>query len=355
MNKKSFVKPLVSALVLSYDHTDLLKDCLDSVLKSDYPNLEVVVSDNGSRKDIAWFVERKFSKQKVKVVRLEENKGLTGGFNFGFKYCKGKYVMLMSNDTKIDKKAISLMVEMMEKDPQIGIVSPKIIQMKNPQFLHHAGSFMTYSGLLYHYGLLQNKNSKQYQKSYYIFSCNGAGFLIRKEAAQACGLFEEDFFICYDESDLSHRVWLAGYTIVYCPKANLLHLWNATIGENSELWYYNHRNHLTSYIRNLSIQYFLLLFINFNFLLVLWFFMTILKLRFDLALALPKAYIWHLAHIKDNLKKRKIVQSKIRKVTDNEVFKKTLVSPDWKYYFIHLHMNYKDNKLPERVLYPNNK
>lgn len=347
MNKK----PLVSVLVLTYDHTDLLKSCLRSVLKSNYPNLEFIVSDNGSKEDIAAFVKKQYPQNNIRVVRLKKNKGLTGGFNNGFKFCNGKYVVLLSNDTKIGERTISYMADMAEKDSSIGIVSPKIIQMRNPRFLHHAGSFITYTGLLYHYGLLQNQADKKYQRSYYAFSCNGAGFLIRKDVVALCGLFEEDFFISYDDSDLSHRIWLAGYTIVYSPQAKLWHRWNATIGENAPMWYYNHRNHLSSFIRNLSFPYLFLMLFSFNLILILWFFMNLFKLKFDIAITLPKAYFWHLIHIGETLRKRRIVQSKIRKLTDQEIFKKCLVSPDWKYYFIHLGLKYKDKELPKRVLY----
>jgi len=345
-------KPLVSVLILTFDHTDLLKDCLDSVLRSDYPNIEFIVSDNGSKEDIVSFVKKNYPNQKIKVVRLKKNKGLTGGFNFGFKFCQGKYVMLLSNDTKVKRDTISLLVDVGENDSSVGIISPKIIQMKNPRYLHHAGSFITYSGFLYHYGILQNKDYKKYQKSYYIFSCNGAGFLIRREAAKVCGLFDEDFFYFYDDSDLSHRIWLAGYTVVYCPEASLWHSWSATMqGANSQIWYYNHRNHISSFIRNLSLPYLLLILFNFNLMLMLWFFINILKLKFDIAITLPRAYFWHLIHIGQTLRKRNLVQNKIRRISDTEIFKKCLVNPNWKYYFIHFNLKYEDNNLPQRVLY----
>lgn len=345
--------PLVSVLILTYDHTDLLKTCLNSVLKSDYPNLELIVSDNGSSEDIAGFVKKNYPRQKIKVVKLKVNKGLTGGFNFGFKFCRGKYIMLLSNDTKLEKKTISYLVNMAEDDDAIGIAAPKIIQMKNPQFLHNAGSFITYSGLLYHYGILQKKDNKEYRKSYYIFSCNGAGFLIRKEAAQKSGLFEEDFFYFYDDSDLSHRIWLSGYTIVFCPEANLWHTWSATMqGANPQIWYYNHRNHISSFLRNLSFPYLIIMLFNFNLTLMFWFLLNLSKLRFDICITLPKAYLWHLLHIKETLNKRKFIQSKIRKVSDGEIFKKTLVLPNLGYYLMYLKADYKDSKLPKRVIYP---
>lgn len=346
-------KPLVSVLVLTFNRLDLLKDCLDSALRSDYPNLEFIVSDNGSVEDVAGFVKKHF-KAKVKVVRLEENKGLTGGFNFGFKFCQGIYVMLMSNDTKIDKKAISLMVDMAEIDPLIGIVAPKIVQMKNPKLLHNTGSFMTYTGLLYHYGILQNKENVLYKNNYYIFSCNGAGFLIRKKVTLKCGLFDEDFFYFYDDSDLSHRVWLAGYTVVFCSNAYLWHVWSATMqGANPTIWYYNHRNHISSFLRNLSLPYLLLMLVNFNLILLFWFLINLFKLKLDICITLPKAYLWHLLHFKETLKKREFIQNQIRKVSDGEIFKKTMVSPNLWYYFIHLNSDYNDLALPNRVIYEN--
>lgn len=348
-------KPLVSVLILTYDRTDLLKKCLDSVLKSDYPKLEIIVSDNGSRAKIADFIKPIYKDNKIKVVRLERNRGLTGGFNFGFKFCLGRYVVLLSNDTKINTDTISLLVEMAEEDHSIGIVSPQIVQMKNPKYLHNAGSFMTYTGFLYHYGILQKKVKKIYQKPYYIFSCNGAGFLIRKKAADFCGLYEDDFFYFYDDSDLSHRIWLAGYTVVYCPKAVLWHLWSGTMkGANPQIWYYSHRNHINSLIRNLSAPYLILLLINFNLLLMIWFFVNLINLRLNDCISLPRAYLWHLMNISENLKKRKHIQSKIRKITDSEIFKKTLVSPGWGYYLIHFNLKYNDKKLPSRVFYEQN-
>lgn len=345
-------KPLVSVLILTFNRADLLKNCLDSVLKSDYPNLEFVVSDNGSKEDIADFVKKKFSRKKIQVVRLNKNKGLTGGFNFGFTFCKGKYVMLLSNDTKIAKDAISNMVEMAEKDSSIGIVSPQIIQMRNPRFLHNVGSFITKSGLLYHYGILQNQNRKLYKKSYYIFSCNGAGFLIRKETAECSGLFEESFFYFYDDSDLSHRVWLSGYSVVYCPRAYLWHVWSATMqGVTPQIWYHNHRNHISSFMRNLSLPNLILFLLNFNLTLMFWFIINLFKLRFDICITLPKTYLWQLMHIKETWRARNHIQNEIRKVSDSEIFRKCLVSPGWRYYFFYLGLSFKDQELPKRVLY----
>lgn len=351
MQKLTKSYPLVSVLILTYNRTDLLKQCLNSVLKSDYPNLEFIISDNASTDDIEGFIKKNYPRLKIKVFRKKKNGGLTGGFNFGFKFCKGKYVMLLSNDTTITKESISSMVKMAENDSKIGAIAPKVTQMKNPGFIHSAGSFLTNTGILYHYGVYQ-KDGKKYQKSYYVFSTTGAGFLVRSKTIAKTGLYSEDFFMAYDESDLCHRVWLGGYTIVYCPKAEVKHLWAATQDPGKPVvWFWNQRNILSSFIINfsaVSLLWFLIL-INIS-----WWFIfcdRIIRRKFKLALTLPRAYWWHLTHIKETLERRRYVQKKIRKVSDQEIFQKTLLSPNWKYYLLYFKRKFNDIKLPARVLY----
>ncbi|HEX6977534.1 MAG TPA: glycosyltransferase family 2 protein [Patescibacteria group bacterium] len=347
------MKPLVSVLILTFNRTDLLEKCVDAVLKSDYSKLEIVVSDNGSQEDIKGFIKKNFKRKKIKIVRLEKNRGLTGGFNFGFKYCKGKYVFILSNDTRIDRSCISNMVGMMEKDEKIGITAPKIIQEEKPKELHNVGSFLTFTGTLYHYGIYKDKNNKKYQKSYYIFSSNGAGFLVRKETAKITGLFDEESFVYYDESDLCHRVWLSGFTVVYCPKAVLYHLWGRTINtQNSQVWFWNQRNQIRSFIKNFSLPYLILFLGGLQVSYLMWFVINILKRRFKFALTLPQTYIWHVKNIKKTWEERNFVQKRIRRVSDFEILEKVLLNPDWKYYLVHFgNRKYRDKKIPARIIY----
>src|SRR3990167_10445640 len=300
INMKKFAKrltPLVSVLILTYNRTDLLKNCLDSVLKSDYPNLEFIISDNASQDDIAWFVKKNYSRKKIKVYRKKKNGGLTGGFNFGYQYCKGKYVMLLCNDTTITKKSISEMVKILENDSKIGAIAPKVTQMKNTGYIHSAGSFLTSTGIIYHYGVYQ-KDSKKYQKSYYIFSTTGAGFLVRSETIAKTDLYSEDFFMAYDESDLCHRIWLSGYTIVYCPKAEVKHLWAATQDPaNPIVWYWNHRNILSSFMINFSNLNAARFILTISSIWIFVFFHRLYKRRIKLALTIPRAYWWHILNL----------------------------------------------------------
>lgn len=354
--KSSKKLPLVSVLILTYNRSDLLKVALSAALKSDYPNLEFIVVDNESQEDIAGFVSNKFSRDNIKVVRLKKNKGLTGGFNFGFKYCMGKYTMLLCNDTKIDKKAISYMVEFMEKDPELGLIAPKVIQMRKPTDLHSAGGFLTIMGLIYHYGVYQKKDDPKYQKYYYCFTGTGAGYLVRTMVGRKIGLYDEDFFIAYDDIDLCHRIWLSGYKIIYCPKAELLHYWGATLDASiPELWFWAQRNAISSYLQNLSLPY---LSVILPMLLVPYtveFLNRLIRREFNFALTIPRAYLWHILNIKQTLRKRKFIQENIRKVSDRDIFRKTMVNPAFGFYLMHLirypKIKHKERELPKSILY----
>lgn len=349
--KKDF--PLVSVLILTYNRTDLLKQCLDSALKSKYPSLEFIISDNESKEDIKGFVKKTYSDRRIKVVRLKKNKGLTGGFNFGFKFCRGKYVMLMCNDTKIDKSGISKMVEMAEADSEIGMVAPLVTQMRNPNYIHSAGSFLTNTGILYHYGVYQKKNLSRYKKPYYIFSSTGAGFLVRRAAILKTGLYSEDFFMAYDESDLCHRVWLGGYTIVFCPKAELQHYWSATVDPSNQnkLWFWNHRNILSSFIINFSALDVIRFVFPISLIWVFVFFHRLYLGKIRFAFTIPRAFWWHVLNLNNTLEKRRYVQNNIRKVSDDRIFEKAMVQPDFDYYMLYFGKKSRDIDLPDRIKY----
>jgi hypothetical protein len=120
--------PNVVVLVLTYNGKNLLYECLSSYLQNDYKNFEIVVIDNGSSDGTETYVRKKFPK--VSLLRLEENRGYSGGFNFGLNYAvsekKADYVLVTNNDVKVDKLLISELVNVAEKDEMIGFVTGKV-------------------------------------------------------------------------------------------------------------------------------------------------------------------------------------------------------------------------------------
>jgi hypothetical protein len=184
------------------------------------------------------------------------------------------------------------------------------------------GSYLTSFGFLYHLGFREVDKS-QYDNLEYIFSPKGVCFLVTKKIIDEVGLFDSDYFAYFEESDFFWRVWLAGYKIAFMPKAIVYHKVGGTSTQLSSPFidYHSFKNRIASLIKNLSffsafymvpLHIFCCLIIS-----LLYVFM----LRFKNSGAVLRAIGWNIRYLPQTLQKRRYVQSKIRKVSDRELFK----------------------------------
>lgn len=221
--------PRVSVIIVNFNGARLLPACLDSLAASTCPNREVIVVDNASSDDSLQVLERY---PWVKVVRCERNLGFAGGNNAGLKHCTGDYVLLLNNDTIVDPGFIEPLRDYLTRQPHVAVVQGK---MRLPRFgdtLDACGSFLTFLGVPYHYGLYKPDGPK-YRRPYPVFSAKGACLMFRRDIINRVGgfLFDEDFFCYYEETDFCHRVWLAGYEVHFVPGPPIQHLMGATAGD----------------------------------------------------------------------------------------------------------------------------
>ena len=249
--------PLVSVVILNWNGKHFLKNCLSSVLNSDYPNFEIIFVDNASIDGSVEYVLKNFGFDKrLKVIKNNKNLGYTGGNNVGIKYAKGKYVVLLNNDTKVEPSWLRELVKVMELNPDVGIAQSKLLLLNNPRLIDCAGGFIDPFGYGYERGHLE-KDKGQYDKVDNIFYSKGASIIIRREILKKVGLFDEDFFMYFDEADLCWRVWLAGYRVVLCPTSIVYHMSEGVTGSlegKIRRFYYITRNSLTSMIKNYSFK-----------------------------------------------------------------------------------------------------
>ncbi len=326
--------PKVSIVILNWNGRKFLQTCLSSLAKLRYPSFEIIVVDNNSSDDSVEFIHKKFPK--VKVVASKVNNGFARGNNIGARVATGKYLLFLNNDTKVTPNFLTPLVAACERDNTIGCVQPEMRVMKTPELLDEAGAYLTPSGFLYHYGYRKKYSKKAYQNSREVFSAKGACIFIPKHVFDAVGEFDEDFFIFFEETDLCHRIWLAGYRVLYMPAS---HIYHVAGGDTTDTYSYVRRIYLTfknmnySYIKNFGTFYLFTVypvFVIFQIGLLIFF---LLRGKFREGGAMLRGWWWNMAHVPETLQKRRHIQHSLRKVSDIFLNRHIFYAPGLFYYY----------------------
>lgn len=312
-------KPLVSIVVVNWNGGKIFDDCLKTLKYLDYPRWELIVVDNGSTDGT----------ERYATIKNKFNVGFAPANNQGVKIARGEYILLLNNDTKVPRNFLTLMVEKMESDKSIGAMQPKLKLMDKPQYLDNAGTFLTRTGFLKHWGFME-KDRREFDRERIIFSAKGACLLTRADVIKkAGGLFDDDFVSYFEDSDFSHRVWLAGFKVIYFPGTFIYHKLGYTSKRMSQIGinYNSLKNSLTSYFKNLgTLSLFTVLLPHFLLIFGLGFY-YLGRLKFDKAKMVSAAIWWNFIHLKSSIRKRRKIQ-KLRKVSDGEIFKQVMRKTD---------------------------
>lgn len=208
----------VSVVIPSYNCKKILFRLLDSLKRPDYSNFEVIVIDNGSLD--GTLVEGKKKIPRVKWVDAGPvNIGQTGCYNLGFAYANPKnHIMMIDSDVVVEKNMISKLVERLESDPKIGIVTPMILYLSDKNWVNQAGANVNLWTGKVSVGWGPKKNfllAKPVQNS-------GTVMLFKRKLVNKIGCFE-DWFLCYFDPDYCLRAAKTGYSTWYEPIAVCYH------------------------------------------------------------------------------------------------------------------------------------
>ena len=195
-------------------------ECIQSVLDSDYPDLEVILVDNGSTDGTLDIVRKDYPG--VNMVENGKNLGLAKARNIGQNEARGDYILFLDSDTTIDTRMIRELCEVLVQDTRIAFSSPKMLSYFEPNRVWYAGAiFSLISGRARNFGELAIDAGQFGQ----MISTSHAptAFMARKDVADALGGHDSIFFMSYADSDFCIRMWEAGYLGVYVPTAKLFH------------------------------------------------------------------------------------------------------------------------------------
>lgn len=252
------MRPLVSIIIPHWNGIDVITECLDSLIKVTYPNLEIIVVDNHSTDDSVSLIGKKYPK--VTLFKNEYNEGYSGGCNRGAEIAKGKYLLFLNNDTIHEPNWIEPLVQLLEKNNNIAAVQPKILNYYQVNLFDYAGGsggMMDFLVFPFARGRIFNEqeiDTGQYNSKQQIFWSSGTAFLVRKEIFEEAGKFDELFFAHMEEIDLCWRFHLMGYEVWSEPSSVVYHKNAVTLPMYSEKKYYlNHRNSLIMLLTNYSL------------------------------------------------------------------------------------------------------
>lgn len=212
-------KPKVFVIILNYNGQDTLRECLNSVLRSDYAEQEIILIDNRSTDDSFRQARQDFSR--IYFIENSKNLGFAAGVNSGIRLALEKladYVLLINNDARLEADTLSKLVGVMESDSGIGLASPLILADGSDKVWFAGGRIDWFRMRTIHISRPSDA-SAAYDTEY----LSGCALLIRKEVFQKIGLFDEKFFFYYEDADFSYRARQAGYRCQIIPDARARH------------------------------------------------------------------------------------------------------------------------------------
>jgi len=247
---------IVSIITVNFNQGLVTEQLLSSIsLTNTYPNIEIIVVDNGSKiNDIPqWQIKY----PDFKFIRSEINLGFAGGNNLGVKQATGKYLFFVNNDTEFTAGLVQTLVNVLTDHLEVGIVSPKIRYFDEPDILQYVGftPMNYYTARNYCIGQFEIDNGQYDDKTGPTGYAHGAAMMIKGEAIEKAGLMAENFFLYYEEMDWCDHIKKAGYQVWVDPKALIYHKESVSVGKASALKeYFMNRNRILFIRRNAPLQ-----------------------------------------------------------------------------------------------------
>ena len=232
--------PKVSIIIVNYNGKELLQKCLDSLLKVNYDNFEIILVDNNSTDGTVEFITKNYPS--LIIIKLDSNKGFAEPNNVAAKISKGKYLLFLNNDTVVTPNFIFEMVKVMETDKKIAVCQSLLL--KPDGSVDSSGDFIDHLGVVY--------NSKtKIDEIREVSSARGASMLVRSDIFEKLDGFDQKFFITFEDVDLCWRSWILGYRVLIIPTSIVYHEGGITIKKiKSEIAFHGFKNQLAMKITN---------------------------------------------------------------------------------------------------------
>ena len=234
MNEKS----LISIIVLNYNAGELLLNCINSLKKSTYQNIEILVVDNISSDDSHTKCKKQFPD--IKLIQNRKNLGYCGGNNVGIKEAKGEFIVILNPDTIVEENWLDEMFNAFNEFGD-GLYQPKIISLNESDIIQSTGNMIHAFG----FGFARDKGKKIIEKKEEIEKigyASGTCLFTTKKVLEKVGLLDEFIFLYHDDLDLGWRAAQIGINSYYVPKSKIFHAESYSLKWSAKKFYWLERN-----------------------------------------------------------------------------------------------------------------
>lgn len=322
------MKPETVVLIPNFNGEHHLRECLNSLLAQTYKRYKIILIDNGSADGSVNYVKENFSE--VEIIKLDKNYGFSFSVNKGIFYSmvnyKPEYIVVLNNDTRVDKGWLHYLVKSIKSDEKIVSVASNMLFYDNPSVINSHGGTCNFIGDGFDINIFKKMKSVNNFRIDILFSCAGAT-IIRANALSEIGFFDERYFAYSEDLDWGWRANIYGYKVIFEEKAIVYHKMGSTMNSKPELKeYLCKRNALCTIIKNYELKTLTkvipFLFLNY-FTYPFW---VLINKRIPLNkkikfITIPlKSVIWNIKHVEKTLSMRKEIQEK-RVVDDSRLFK----------------------------------
>jgi N-acetylglucosaminyl-diphospho-decaprenol L-rhamnosyltransferase len=238
--------PDISVIVVNYNGARWLTGCLSALDADSTVSKEIILVDNASRDDSLEIARRHPG---VRISAQPVNLGFAAGNNAGARLARGEWLAFLNNDTAPRSGWLAALRRVLERDPTAALAAACLVYLQDPSIVDSAGDGWTRWGGAFKRG--HGQPAARFDRAAEVFGACGAAFMIPRRVFEELEGFDEDFFLAFEDVDLSYRARLLGYRCLYAPEAVVEHAGSATLGRlSAEAVFFGQRNLEWVYLKN---------------------------------------------------------------------------------------------------------
>ncbi len=221
MNKITIVIP-------NYNGEKYIPQCLKALDRQEMKDFKVIIVDNGSDDNSVATAKSCPHSFAMDIIELNSNYGFSKAVNQGIMASESEYVILLNNDTSVERHFTQELVARLEGQEDIFSAQALMLNYSDRRLVDSAGDWLCVLGWAFSRG--KDKKASGYDRECDIFSSCAGAAIYRRSVFDEIGLFDEDFFAYLEDVDIGYRARLYGYRNVYAPKAKVLHVGSGASG-----------------------------------------------------------------------------------------------------------------------------